>query len=287
MRVMPKTAIITDTDASLPLELAQKHHINQVPIMVNFGEESFRAVYDINDAETFAKIDKTNKLPTTSAPSPGQFLEAYKDALAQGYDSIICITVSSGISATFSAAQNAAALLPDEDITIIDSKSLSMGQGMMVLTAAEVLAKSGTKENAIAAAESVRERTHLFAALSTLKYLAMSGRVGHLAASIANLLNVKPILSIRNGRLEMLEKVRTQKKAWERTIDLTVEKAAGSPIEKMSIIHVDALDDAKRLEALLRNFLPCPDEITYAELTPGLSVHSGAGLVGVVSLIRE
>lgn len=284
---MTKTAIITDTDASLPLEIARKYNIVQVPILVQFGEESFKAVYDIDDAGTFARIDRTGKLPTTSAPSPGQFLEAYKTAFAQGYDSVICITVSSEISATHNAAVNAAALMPEHDITVLDSQSLSMGQGLMVLAAAETVENDGSKESAIVAAQSVRERTHLFAALSTLKYLAMSGRVGHIAARIAGLLDVKPILTIRSSRLEMLEKVRTQSRAWQRTVDLTVEKASGSQIEKMAIIHVNALENAQKLEGLLRDFLPCPDEIIYAQLTPGLSVHSGAGLVGVVSVIRE
>lgn len=284
---MNKTAIVTDTDSSLPLKIAEKYNITQVPIMVHFGEESFRAVYEIDDAKTFARIDRTGKLPTTSAPSPGQFAEAYRAAFANGYDSVLCITVSGEISTTYTSALNAAALMPERDITVIDSQSLSMGQGLMVLAAAETISKSGTKENAIAAAHAAREHTHLFAALSTLKYLSMSGRVGHLAAGIATLLDIKPILTIRSGRLEMLERVRTQNKAWQRTIHLTVEKAAGSPIEKMSIIHVNAHDDAQKLESLLRGFLPCPDEILYAELTPGLSVHAGAGLVGVVSMISQ
>ena len=284
---MSKTAIITDSDASLPPEVAARYDIVQVPIMVQFGEESFKAGSEINDAETFARIDRNGKLPTTSAPSPGQFVEAFKTAFAKGYDSIICITVSSEISATYSAALNAASLIPDGDISIVDSKSLSMGQGFMTLAAAEAIQNGETKENAIAAAQSAGERTHLFAALSTLKYLAMSGRVGHIAAGLANLLDVKPILTIRNGRLEMLEKVRTQRRAWERAINLTVEKAAGKQIERMAIIHVNALSDAQKLEGLLRDFLPCPDEIIYSELTPGLSVHSGAGLVGIVSQIHE
>lgn len=284
---MSKTAIITDSDASLPSEVAARYDIVQIPIMVQFGEESFKAGDEINDAETFARIDRNGKLPTTSAPSPGQFVEAFKSAFAKGYDSIICITVSSEISATYSAALNAASLLPDREISIVDSKSLSMGQGFMALAAAEAIQNGETKENAIAAAQTAGEHVHLFAALSTLKYLAMSGRVGHLAAGLANLLDVKPILTIRNGRLEMLEKVRTQRRAWERAINLTVEKAAGKQIERMAIIHVNALADAQKLEGLLRDFLPCPDEIIYAELTPGLSVHSGAGLVGIVSQIHE
>jgi DegV family protein with EDD domain len=284
---MSKTAIITDTDASLPLELAKKFNIVQVPIMVQFGDESFRAVYDIDDAQTFARIDKTGKLPTTSAPSPGQFIEAYKTAFNAGYDDILCFTVSSEVSATYAAALNAADLFPDKEITIVDAQTLTICQGFMALAAAKALEKGIPKANAIAAAQDVGKRSSLFAALSTVKYLAMSGRVGYLAAGFASLLDVKPILTVRNGKLDMLERVRTQNKAWERVVELTGEKAAGNLIEQMAIVHVCAPDAAKKLEEQLRSYLPCPDEILFTELTPGLSIHSGAGLVGVGIVVSE
>ena len=284
---MSKTAIITDTDASLPLELAEKYDIVQVPIMIQFGDESFRAIYDIDDTQTFARIDKTGKLPTTSAPSPGQFAEAYKAAFNAGYDDILCFAVSSEVSATYTAAINAADLFPNKEIIVIDTKNLTICQGFMALAAAKALKNGVSKENAIAAAQDVGKRSSLFAALSTVKYLAMSGRVGYLAAGFASLLDVKPILTVRNGKLDLLERVRTQNKAWERVVELSVEKAAGNLIEQMAIVHVCAPEAAKKLEELLRSYLPCPDEILYTELTPGLSVHSGAGLVGVGMVISE
>jgi DegV family protein with EDD domain len=284
---MPKTAVITDTDASISLELAQKYDIAQVPIMVQFGDESFRAVYDIDDGQTFERIDKIGKLPTTSAPSPGQFVEAYKAAFNTGYTDILCFTVSSEVSATYTAALTAAELFPDKKITVIDTKTLTACQGFMVLSAAKALKNGFLKENAIATAQDVGKRSFLFAALATVRYLAMSGRVGYLAAGIANILDVKPILTLRNGKLDMLERVRTQNKAWERVVSLAVEKAAGSPIEQMTIVHVCAPEAAKKLEEMLRSYLPCPGEILYTELSPGLSVHSGAGLVGVGLVIRE
>ncbi|MCX6068386.1 MAG: DegV family protein [Chloroflexi bacterium] len=284
---MSKTAIITDTDASLPLELAKERNIVQVPIMVQFGDESFRAVYDIDDEQTFARIDKSGKLPTTSAPSPGQFAEAYKAAFDAGCADILCFTVSGEVSATYSAALNAADLFPGKEITVVDTKNLTFAQGFMVLAAAKALDEGKSKDDAIAIALDVGARSHLFAALSTVKYLAMSGRVGTLAAGLANIMNIKPILTMRNGKLDLLERIRTQSKAWQRVVDLTVEAAAGNPIEQMAIVHVHAPEAAKQLEALLRASLPCPKEIRHIALTPGLSVHSGAGLVGSCVVIGK
>ena len=277
---MPPIAVITDTDASIPLTVAEKYKIVQVPITVQFGDESFRAVFDINDAATFARIDLDGKLPTTAAPSPGQFNQAYQAAFDGGARTVLCFTVSSEVSATYASARQASELFPGKDIRVIDTRSLCIGQGFMVLAAAEAVAGGASAEQAVAVAEATRERTHLFAALSTLKYLAMSGRVGHLAAGIAGMLEVKPILTIRDGKLDMLERVRTQSKAWKRVVELATNAAADKPIKRLALLHVNAQDAANRFEAELRSALPCPKECMYVELTPGLSVHAGAGLVG-------
>jgi DegV family protein with EDD domain len=278
---MTKYAVITDTDASISLAQAEKLSIRQVPIIVQFGEESFRAVYDIDDRQTFSRIDSAGKLPTTSAPSPGQFVQEFKSAFDQGAEGILCFTVSSEVSATYAAAVTASKDFPGKDITVVDTRSLSMGEGFQVLYAAEALQKGASRDEALAIAKSVEERTHFFAALSTLKYLAMSGRVGHLTAGIANLLNVKPILTIQNGKLELIERVRTKNKAWARLIELAGEKITGHSIERMAIAHVAAAESAAEFESSLRKSFVCPPEISRCELTPGLSVHSGAGLVGI------
>ena len=200
---------------------------------------------------------------------------------------MLCFTVSSEVSATFASARQACELFPGKDIRVIDTRSLCIGQGFMVLAAAEAVAKGASAEKAIAAAEGTRDRGHLFAALSTLKYLAMSGRVGQIAAGIAGVLDVKPILTIRDGKLDMLERVRTQRKAWGRLVELSVNAAAGQEIERMAILHVNALGAARRFEGELRSVLPCPKECMYVELTPGLSVHAGAGLVGTAFVTAQ
>jgi DegV family protein with EDD domain len=281
---MPNIAIVTDTDASLPADLAARYHIRQVPILVHFGQETLKTGKEIDDAALFARVDRGGRLPTTSAPAPGQFAKAYQAAFDEGADEILCLTVSGEVSATYNAAVVACDLFPERQIRVVDTRSLTMGQGFMVLTAAEAVEAGASAAEAAAEALAVGERTHIYASLSTVKYLAMSGRVGHLAAGMADLLNVKPVLSLRDGKLDLLERVRTQKKAWLRVIERTAQALDGRPIERMAVVHVAVPDDARRFEAEIRVSLPCPEEILMAELTPGLSVHGGAGMIGVATV---
>ncbi len=279
---MNRIAVVTDTDASLPADLAARHGIYLVPISVQFGTRSLDTGIDIDDTALFARVDREGRIPTTAAPTPGKYAETFRAAFESGAESILCFCVSSRMSASYQSAQTAAGLMPDHDITVIDSYSLTMGQGFMALAAAEAVASGADKAQAVSAAQGVQGRAHLFASLSTLRYLAMSGRVGHLTAGMATLLDVKPILTIRDGKLDMLERVRTRRKAWARMIELCQLATAGKPVERMALVHVTALEEARQFQHELCNCIPCPPEPIYAELTPGLSVHAGAGVVGVV-----
>lgn len=278
-------AVITDTDSSLPVDIAARYGIQQVPISVHFGNQTW-AASEISDADVFARVDREGKLPTTSAPSPGQFVEAYQRAFDRGADSVVCICVSSVVSGVFNAAVTARELLPERDIAVLDSRSLAMGQGFMVLAAAEAAAAGAGKEEVVRSAEDVRQRTHLYAALSTLKYLAMSGRVGHLAAGMGGLLSVQPILTVRDGKLDLLEKVRTRRKALARVVELLEQAADGQSVERVAAVHVCLPDEAKAFGAELCQRLGCPTEAIVADLTPGLSVHSGAGLLGAAIVVK-
>jgi DegV family protein with EDD domain len=239
---------------------------------------------DIGDRLLFEIIDRQKKLPTTSAPSPSAFAAAYEAAFQEGADSILCICVSSKVSATYNSAVTAADMFPNRDISVIDSQNLSMGLGFMVLAAAAAVGQGATKDEAIGQALAAGQRTHLFAVLATVKYLAMSGRVGKVAAGMADTLNIKPILTIQDGKLDLLERIRTRKKAIERALELTRSSANGKAIERIAFMHVNNLQGAREFQSQLCALLPCPSSVIMTEFTPGLSVHAGSGVVGVTLL---
>jgi DegV family protein with EDD domain len=280
---MPSVAIITDTDSSLPADLAARYGIRQVPISVHFGQETLRATMDIDDATLFQRVDREGKYPTTSAPAPGEFGQAFRSSFEAGADEIVCICVSSSLSAVGQAATTAAQTMPDRKITIVDSQAVAMVQGFMAIAAAEAAQAGAPGDEVVRRALAVRDRSFIFGALATLKYLAMSGRVGHVAAGFANLLEVKPIVTLVDGKLQMLERVRSRKRALARVLDLTIEALAGRSLERLAVQHVACPEAAAAFREQLCAAIPCPGEIIIAEFTPGLSVHTGSGLVGVVA----
>ncbi len=154
-------------------------------------------------------------------------MEAFQGAFADGAQNLICYCVSAEVSATYNAALQACNELPDKDITVVDTRSLSLGQGFLAIAAAEAARQGAARDEILSLTDDMGGRCHLFAALATLKYLAKSGRVPTLQASIGNLLNVMPVLTIRDGTLDLLERVRTRKKAWPRVVELAVEAAGG------------------------------------------------------------
>jgi DegV family protein with EDD domain len=280
-----KIAVVTDTDASLPQHICDQYQIRLVPITVQFGEESFESEVDITDQEVFVRIDREGKLPTTAAPSPGKWAQAFQTAFDDGADAVLCFTVSANLSATYDAAVMAATdIVKDKNITVVDTNSLSMAQGFMAMAAAKALQEGASLEEAVAAAKALEGRMFLYGALSTLRYLAMSGRVGQLAAGMANLLDIKPILTMENGKLELLEKVRTRKKAWNRMLELSKEKLGDKKIEQLAVLHVACQADAEEFAQMAREYLGYSGEIMISGMTAGLSVHTGAGMVGITIL---
>ena len=284
---MSKIAIVTDSDSSLPADLAQQYGIRQVPITIHFGEEMYTTGVDIDDVKLFEIIDRIGKIPTTAAPPPAAFAKAYEEAFDDGADAVVCICVSAEISGTFNSAKTACELFPDKQVEVIDSRNLSMGQGFMTLIAAEMAADGASVAEIVAAVNDAGTRMHTFGVLATLKYLAMSGRVGKLAAGMATTLNIKPILKVGGGKLDMLEKVRTQKKAFKRLVELAVIEKGEKSIERIALVHVNNTEGAQLLKDMLCESLSCSDDFVIVPFSAGLSVHTGAGMVAVAFLTSK
>lgn len=284
---MPKISVIADTDASLSPEFAKKQGITLVPILINFGSESFASGVDIDDRALFERIDKEGALPKTAAPSPGAFTMAFKKEFDSGAEGIVCVCVSSEISATYTAALTAREEFPGKEIRVIDSRSVSMAQGFMALEAKK-MAEAGASLNEIESKlKGMQDRFVLFASLSTLKYLAMGGRVGKFSASMGNMLSIRPILTMKDGKLDLLEKVRTRKAAMSRLVELLAGSVDSRKVERAAFIHVAAEEDLAILERELRARITLPTEVVHTGFSPGLSVHTGAGTIGAVLLLGE
>ncbi len=284
---MSKIKLVTDTNASLPTHIVEKYGIIEVPIYIQFGDESFITGVDIDDVKLFEMIDARKVLPTTAAPSPAAFQQAFDEAFADGAEQVICICCSSKVSATYQAALMAVEAFPERDITVMDSLNLCLAEGFQVINAAETAARGAGKDEVLAAVHSLQGRTHVFAALPTLKYLAMGGRMGKLAAGFGETLNIKPILTSKDGKLDLLEKVRTWRKAKQRLVELAMESSADKEIERIGLIHVNDEPGVMALYDLIKEVLPISVEPIVADFTPGLSVHTGSGVIGFVLITKE
>jgi DegV family protein with EDD domain len=242
---------------------------------------------DIDDKSLFERIDKEGALPKTAAPSPAAFIKAFKNAFESGAEGIVCVCVSAEISATYAAALTAKEDFPGREIRVIDSRVVSMAQGFMALEARR-MAKAGASLDQIEAKlKGMESRLVLFASLSTLKYLAMGGRVGKLSASMGNILSIRPILTMKGGKLDLLEKVRTRKAAMTRLVELLAGSVGSRKVEKAAFIHVAAEADLAELEQEVRTRVAIPAEAIHTDFSPGLSVHTGAGTIGAVLLLGE
>jgi len=270
--------IITDSTCNLAPELLMRHQIAVAPIAIQFGEQSYDEFINIERDLFYRKIEETGTIPTTSQPSPAWFAEQYRLAARAGMQ-VLVITVTSKHSGTFQSAILARSMVPEADVEVFDSASVSLGTGWMVLESARSAAAGGLRSAIIQHLAAIRKRSHLFLTPSTLKYLQMSGRVGKLQGAIASLLNVKPIIALKDGMLEAGENVRTRGKAIERLLSLA-EAAVGKAPIRIGVIHARVPEDGQRLLAMVTARLNCA-EVMLEDLVPSLAVHGGPGVVGL------
>ena len=286
---MSRVAIVTDSTADLAPAAAAAAGLRVVPLFVRFGDEEFRVGVDLSTEQFWARMLAPDApFPTTAAPSPGTFRETFEACFAEGAEAIVCPTIGTKLSATFQSATLAAQALPDREIHVIDTGSTSMSTGIPALLAAE-MAAAGVAAAEIAAA--VRDRlsdVDLYVAVDTLEYLRKGGRLSPARAAIGTVLSVKPIITVRDGIVEMAEKPRTRVKARERVIELI----AAGPIERLAILHTPTSPRAE-VEAFRDQLVArIPGGVDPAYVSIGLigastGPHLGPGLMGASFLRRR
>src|SRR6476659_995308 len=279
-----RVAIFTDSASDLDPAEAAASGIHVIPLIVNFGDASFRAGVDMSGPEFWARMTAPDApFPTTAASSPGDFRDAYEAAFAEGAEAIVAIHVAETLSGAIKSARIAREMLPDREIHIVDSLSASMAIGLLARMGVE-LAEADVPASEIA--HELEERAldlRIYFALETLEYLKKGGRISGTQAAIGTLLSVKPVIMVKHGEVTNVDKVRTRSTARDRLIELTIEK----PVERLAILHSETPDiDAFRAELL--KHLPDIDPNAVSVEIVGASVgpHVGPGCVGAAILYR-
>jgi DegV family protein with EDD domain len=279
---VPKIALVTDSTAYIPKELVEKYQIRVVPLRVHWGPDTYLDGIDIKTADFYERLKTDRVTPTTSAPSIGDFQQVYQQALETA-DAVVSIHIASQLSATVSSAEQAKALMPDKSIEVIDSRLTSMAMGYMVLTAARAAENGASLEEVTAAARRMIEPSRIIFTVDTLEYLRRGGRIGAAQAFVGNLMDVKPILELREGRVEPVERVRTKKKAVERIVDMVVHAAVSKDHAPVRLAAVHALVP-EEAEALLEAASPLLNvvEKVCTDFSPVIATHTGPGTLGLI-----
>ena len=271
--------IVTDSTANLSPEQYQRHDIRIAHITIQFGTETYTEDVDIDRELFYRKIDELRIIPTSSQPSPAAFAGYYRELTEQG-DSILAITITSKHSGTYQSAMLAKDLVPEADVEVFDSASISFGTGCMVLEAARAAEAGETRERILERLAMMRENMSLIITPATLKYLQMSGRVGGLQAALASVLSIKPIIRVEDGLLGVCGSVRTRSKALDRLLDMTEEAMGTADRIKVAVIHARSPEEGEGLLARVKARFNC-QETWIGDLVSSLSVHGGPGILGI------
>ena len=281
-----KVAIVTDTTVSIPKELTQEYEIQVVPLLLHLDDETYRDTIDIKTTdEMFQLVNKSSRFPTTSAPTPGEYAEVYRQ-LGQKVNNILAITISSNLSMTFNSATQAKEMvkgeLPDVNIQVFDSKTTVGAMGLIVLATARAAASGQDMAAVVNVAEDTRTKTNYLFVMDTLSYLARSGRISKAAAMAGNMLSMKPIteISTSTGRPAVVVRPRTKKKALEVLLELVGQRVKGDGPLHAIIDHTGLAEDAEKLREILMNRFNCA-EVLLCRYNPISSLIVGPGGVGL------
>lgn len=277
--------IVTDSTADIPENLVRELDITVVPVHVIFGTRSYDDGVSLSRQEFYERLASASPLPTTSAPSAGEFAAAYQQLRSEGVDIVVSIHIARALSAVQNAALSGADTVPELTVKIVDSEQVSMGLGWQVIEAARAAKAGHSLPEVVAASERVRRSVRLYAALDSVEYVRRSGRVNWAAGMLGQLLKVRPIVEVRTGEVLSIERARTRSQSIERLKGLVTELGA---LRALTVLHTRAPEPAAALAEEFRALYPMLyDPIYIVEATTAIGTHTGPNGLGVACVASD
>ena len=273
------TIIVADTTCGLPRKLLAERCIPLIPQIVTFGEESYHDDKDLDTATFLSKLKASATLPKTSAPEPSLYFPVFAEARKRG-ESVIVVAPTGKASGTVRSAETAAQDFPDVDIRVVDTQTVSCNLGSLVLVADDMAKAGKSVDKILAKLNDMIPRGRLYFVVDTLEYLAKGGRIGGAKKLLAELLEIKPILQVKDGQVEAFEQQRTKKRALARLVEVVTESCKGGDEAHLCVLQVEAEKEAESLVTELKSKVPVSNIPIY-ELPPAIVVHAGPKAMGV------
>ncbi len=268
--------IVTDSTSDIPPEVALELGVTIVPLTLLVGDESYRDGMDITPQEFYKRLPTLEKLPTTSQPPPGLFLQAYEELTGEGFE-VVSIHLSSKLSGTYANAVVASQNFLNGQVRVIDTKQVSAGIAFLVQKAVEMARKGSGAAEIEAEVKEVSNRIQIYATFDTLEYLKKGGRVGGMKALMGSLLGIKPVIQVKNGEVQPLEQIRTRNKALHRMAEIVKKQGK---LERLAILHGDDEEGAREMANLLADTFPL-NEMYISLIGPVVGTHTGPRTIGV------
>lgn len=274
-----KVAIVTDSTVNLPVDIIREHNIYVIPQILNWEGKSYLDQIDISTEDFYERLPKSNDLPKTSQPAPGQFTEHF-EKVAEGAESIVAIFVSQELSGTIQSAHLGAEAMGDFPIEIVDSRTVSLGLGLLVVAAARYAAEGHDYQDVAAYVRNLVPRMRVMFVVDTLEYLHKGGRIGGAKRLVGSVLSIKPVLHLEDGKIEPLASIRTKSKAIQHMLDVVIGEMKDKKNIHAGVIHAHAPEEAAYIVDQIQAAVN-PKELLINELTPVIGANVGPGVVGM------
>ena len=275
-----KIAVVTDSGSDVPKEVIEKYGIYVLPLVVQYADRAYLDRVDITEEEVYRRLSQ--EIPTTSLPTPEVILSTFDRIASDGYDTIVAVTVSSGLSGTYNAVRLLGESYKGLDVHVLDTKNIGIGSGFAAITAAELVAAGRTLEEILTGVQKAIENTKIFFTLKTLEYLRKGGRIGLVTGIVGSVLNIKPVISCNDeGVYYNVKMSRGEKQSLKDVLRLAREYSTQYDKYNIAVCDGAAPEDAEKLLAVIQENFPNVQNIYHTNVSPALVVHTGPGLIGI------